>query len=199
MCAWVSACAGMKWELVVFVYVWVLLSRTALVWWMEWGVSPAGDRNEALWERVCVCVHEGGADRTRLSFTKLSSRMKTDTRTNTHSDHRLRDDECGTQCSPQLQGSNLHGDPVSPFLTGKSENRGHSGAVRRDKDGWCRWWPGPRDQAGWCWEFLCESNGSVLTCYCGSRELLPAPHDRCFIILMITSHIFHVTSCLESY
>lgn len=81
----------------------VLLYWTALAWWMAWGVCPAADCNEALppvCERVSVCAR---ADRTRLSFTKLLPVWKltrASTHTHTHSDHRLRDDECGNQGSP---------------------------------------------------------------------------------------------------
>lgn len=132
---------------------------------------------------VCVHVHEERADRTSLSFTKLSSSMKGCT--HTFFDHRLGNDECGTRRSFQLQGSNLETPRPSfpPFLTAKRCRMEHY--VETEVGDVHRWWPDPRDQAGWCrWPFLWVD--------WMSRDLplwtmwtVATPNDRCFIILMI--------------
>ena len=66
MCVCVCVCVGVgEWMCIVWkeslwcvtVCACILRTQTALVWWMKRGVSPAGDRNEALPpECVCVCV-----------------------------------------------------------------------------------------------------------------------------------------------
>lgn len=175
MWVWVSAC------------VYIFLSRTVPVWWMEWRISPAGDCIEGS-PPVCVCVclcMKGGLTGLDYPLQSCAPAWKL-TRQHTHFDQHLGNDKCGPQCSPQLQGSSLHRDPLSPFLTGKSEKRGHNGAVSREKDV-RRWWPGPWDHG---WSMLGVS--LWVEWKCPNLPLwiwwtVTTPHDRCFIILMITS------------
>lgn len=135
---------------------------------------------------VCVCLcMKGGLTGLDYPLQSCPPAWKL-TRQHTHFDHHLGNDKCGPQCSPQLQGSSLHRDPLSPFLTWKSEKRGHNGAVSREKDV-RRWWPGPWDHD---WSMLGVSLWVEWKC---PNLLLwiwwtvTTPHDRCFIILMITS------------